>query len=132
MKTALTLVVLGMVLVGASALKCYSCVNCEENTAQATDCSAINNVLSNVLDGLDSSLGNIGISRGEPACLKSVANGIVNKACGKDGACGGKEKIEASNGSVNYCCKDDLCNSASAPGSALALLLSPALLALIR
>jgi len=124
MKAALVLIALSTVLVGTSALKCYTCINCEDNEAKVTPCSE------NSLVG--SALAGVGLGSGKPVCTKTVVGDLVTKGCSpSDVVCGGKEELEGAGGAA-YCCTGDLCNSAGSPSSALALLLSPALLALIR
>jgi len=117
MKIVLVLTVLGVVLTGASALKCYACVDCEKEQAEVKECG------NTLLGGI-----NLGT---KPTCTKTILGEMVNKDCAVADTCLGRGEFEAL-GVKNYCCHDELCNSAGAPNSALALLLSPALLALIR
>jgi len=126
MKTALALIALSTVLAGASALKCYTCANCDKNAAEVKECSGAGGGL------LGGALSASGLGDGHPICHKTVTGDLVVKGCSPIDLCSGEDELDMGAAGDNYCCKDDLCNSAGAPASALALLLSPALVALIR
>jgi len=106
-----------------SALKCYTCKDCDD----VTFFSSGNNVETDCGDNLDS-------------CIKMVNDDKITKSCGVEQVCNALDGVNSVIGTVNdvfgssvktgesFCCDDDLCNSAPTTAAAFAALV-PALLA---
>ncbi|XP_033645811.1 uncharacterized protein LOC117305139 [Asterias rubens] len=111
MKAFCAVLLLAVCVARASAIYCYSCDVC-------------------YLSGVRSLAGNTTeCSAGQDRCKKSVAGGVISRACAVESECGVSDSVAQCGGGVEddcqICCDHDNCNGAvAAKGSLVGLTLA--------